>query len=332
MPQIQTAVDYFGKVEHIFGSDRDWIYGSEAQAELGGRGLYWPRGKVVGGCSSFNTMVFLRGDPKDFDHWARLVGDTTWAYESVLPFFRRAETHPKGESRLHGGTGPMTVAPLDDASHHPDDASNFTTKAFIRAALSLGMRANRDFAYETLGVGCNDVNARGGARCSTSAYLKRVGAYPTAGATETTSSTGALTVWLETETTKIVWDASASPPRAAGVQLSKRGATKVVRARKEVIVCCGAVNSPLLLLKSGVGPRADLAARGVDVVVESPGVGAHLVDPGQDVPFAVTSTEESGGRRRERGEMTSEPFSTLVSCETRSSRVGPRERDLRRAR
>ena len=90
-------------------------------------------------------MVFLRGDPSDFDHWARLLGDASWAYEAVLPFFKRAETHPAGPSDLHGDSGPITVAPLDHPWHHADDASNFTTKAFIKAAVSMGMVANRDF-------------------------------------------------------------------------------------------------------------------------------------------------------------------------------------------
>ena len=277
--QIQTAVDYFGKVEHVFGSDRDWIYGSEPQPEIGGRGLYWPRGKVVGGCSSFNTMVFLRGDPRDFDHWARLLGDASWAYDAVLPYFRRAETHPAGPSELHGAAGPITVAPLDHPWHHPDDASSFATKAFVRAAVAMGVPANRDFAETTSGVGCNDVNARGGRRCSTSAYLKMVGAYPRAGQTEAASPSGALRVELERETRRVLWDRGGAVPRAVGVEVARRGgAVRRYRARREVVVCCGAVNSPLLLLRSGVGPKKDLERRGIPVVRDAPGVGQHLID------------------------------------------------------
>ena len=227
-------------------------------------------------------MVFLRGDPSDFDHWARLLGDASWAYEAVLPFFKRAETHPAGPSDLHGDSGPITVAPLDHPWHHADDASNFTTKAFIKAAVSMGMVANRDFGARTLGVGCNDVNARGGVRCSTSAYLKMVGAYPRAGQTEavSTSPPGALRVRLERETTRILWDdARGATPRAVGVEVARRdGTTERVKARREVVLSCGAVNTPLLLLRSGFGPKGDLEARGIAVVRDAPGVGAHLID------------------------------------------------------
>lgn len=275
VPEIQTAVDYFGKVERIFGSDRDWIYGSEAQAEIGGRGLYWPRGKVVGGCSSFNTMVWLRGDPTDFDDWARILGDDGWGFEGVLPYFRAAEDHPSGPSRLHGAGGPISVAPLNHARHHADDASSEVTRSFVKCAGAMGVRANDDFAEGLAGAGCNDVNARDGRRCSTSAYLKRVGAYPSAGVREAVSPDGALTVRLERETRRVLFEGG----RAIGVEvMDGSGRRTCVRARREVVLCAGAVNTPLLLIRSGVGPAAQLERLGIAPAAILPGVGQNLID------------------------------------------------------
>ncbi len=324
LPQIQTAVDYFGKVEAVFGSKRDWAYASEPQAELKGRALYWPRGKVVGGCSSFNTMVYLRGDPSDYDHWAEALGPgfEEWGSAAMTKYFRRAESHPlaDGNPTVHGASGPMTVAPLNHPSHHPDDASHPVTRAFCAASMTLGHPRAADFAAAANGVAPNDVNAKGGRRCNTSSYLKLVGAYPTAGSLCCTSDNGSLDVWLGTTCRQILFggvdSSTCDVPRAVGVELELAprdeerdgeaedsedpgsSADEVlpstrlisgaalplasrrvrVRARKEIILCGGAVNSPQLLMVSGVGDQNHLREVGVKPVVNLPGVGQGLKD------------------------------------------------------
>lgn len=320
LPEIQTAVAYFDKAERIFGSARDHQYHAEAQKELDGRALYWPRGKVVGGCSSFNTMVYLRADGKDYDAWAEILGKgfEDFSYAGVLPFFKRAETHP-GDPKVHGKDGPMIVAPLTHDLHFPKGAAHSVTMAFIKAANSLGLPTNPDFAQGTFGVNVNDVNARNGQRCNAASYLKMMGAYPQHGQLSTTSQkpAGALSVWLCSPVRRIIIDPKTK--RAIGVELElkpgfddddetdddvdanasgdddkehpKAGQTRLiggteavrgkvvrVRVREEVILSCGAVDSPRLLMLSGVGPKQDLEKVGIDCIVNSPGVGKHLQD------------------------------------------------------
>lgn len=316
IPQIQTAVDYFGKVESVFGSSRDWLYDSEPQKELNGRGFYWPRGKVIGGCSSFNTMVWLRAPPSDFHNWEKLLGGATdWGYASMLAAYKRAETHPyateKGLTELHGTSGPIRVAPLFHASHHPDDATNFITKAFVAAAKRLGVQENLDFGLRTLGVGVNDVNAFHGQRCNAAAYLKMIDAYPRP-ENITNDFIGPFVatedklfkVRTKTMVTRILFDDdddhddnnqndndNAHSPRAIGVEIIVRDddseeddddANKVrrfrIRARREVIVSGGAVNTPQLLLLSGIGERAHLEDVGISCRADVPGVGKNLKD------------------------------------------------------
>jgi len=336
LPEIQTSVDYFGKVDRIFGSERDWSYHAEAQKELNGRALYWPRGKVVGGCSSFNTMVYMRGDPHDYDSWYQMLGPefSDWNFKGMLPFFKRAETHP-GHSTFHGkhgkytimfelgiviiSLGPMLVAPLSDSSHFKSalktGAVHRVTDLFIKAANSMNIPTNEDFAQSTEGVGVNDVNARDGKRCSASSYLKMVGAYPKMLSTVSSLPFGSLHVWLCSKAQRILFDADR---RAIGCEIvvgdrmegtvdedssfrmfmgqkvfgdSKRVIR--VRAKKEVILCGGAINSPFLLLHSGVGPKIHLGKFhpfsnclysfiifsediGIPVIADLPGVGSNL--------------------------------------------------------
>eukprot|EP00939_MAST-03C_sp_MAST-3C-sp1_P003726 g3726.t1 len=346
IPQIQTAVDYFGKVESVFGSSRDWLYDSEPQKELNGRGFYWPRGKVVGGCSSFNTMVWLRAPPSDFDLWQdRLGGAKEWGYETMLRMYKRAETHPyakeKGLVDFHGDSGPIRVAPLNHASHHPDDATNTVTRAFVDAAKRLGVPENPDFGLRTDGVGVNDVNAFEGRRCNAAAYLRMIGAYPEPDSLRidgigpfAVTEDGRFKVRTKTMVTKVLFDRDESgavtdaskrrPPRAVGVEVvvldeeeeeeeegdrgltvnaavtpttTQSGDTSIgrpattptgvgtatrrrfrIRARREIVCSGGAVNSPQLLLLSGVGDRRHLEDVGVDCVAHVPGVGRSLKD------------------------------------------------------
>ncbi|GBG25358.1 Choline dehydrogenase, mitochondrial [Hondaea fermentalgiana] len=310
LPEIQTAVAYFDKAERIFGSSRDHQYHAEAQDELLGRALYWPRGKVVGGCSSFNTMVYLRADKADYDAWAEKLGPGFEDFSAVgtLPFFRRAESHP-GDPAVHGKDGPMHVAPLTDDVHFPDGAAHEVTKAFIRAANILGVPTNYDFANGTLGVNVNDVNARNGRRCNAAAFLKMVGAYPERGTLSVISRKPyeALNVWLCASVQKIIVDPKSK--RALGVELRLgpsfddednadddeetetkiqerslgkdeivKGRTVRIRVRDETILSCGAVDSPRILMLSGVGPKQELENVGVPCIVDVPGVGKQLQD------------------------------------------------------
>lgn len=277
LPEIQTAVDYFGKVERVFTTDRDWGHGTGPQPGLGGRGLYWPRGKVVGGCSSFNTMVWMRPGRDDLNRWAEIMHDDAWGYAGLLPYFRRAETHPLAESDpgVHGGEGPIMVARLDHAQH--GNAAHHVTRTFVDTAVALGHRPNPDFGAGTTGVGLNDVNATGGRRCGTAAYLRRVGACPGAG--ERSARSGNLEVRLLTQAMRLIFDGH----RAVGVEVCEDAheegrLRRTIRARREVILCGGAVNSPQLLLLSGVGPPAHLEELGIPVVAASPGVGQGLQD------------------------------------------------------
>eukprot|EP00927_Polykrikos_kofoidii_P032725 TRINITY_DN27797_c0_g1_i1.p1 TRINITY_DN27797_c0_g1~~TRINITY_DN27797_c0_g1_i1.p1 ORF type:complete len:653 (-),score=72.73 TRINITY_DN27797_c0_g1_i1:478-2436(-) len=278
VPEIQTAVDYFGKVDKVFTSDRDWGHGTEPQPGLGGRGLYWPRGKVVGGCSSFNTMVWMRPDRTDLDQWAALMKDDSWGYSGMLPHFRNSETHPLADLNptVHGKNGPIAVARLDTVQH--GCAAHKATHAFVEAGQSLGIPVNEDFGAGLNGVGINDVNAAGGRRCSAAAYLRRVGACPTSG--QRFARVGNLEVRLLTQVNRVIFDCNR---RAMGVEVCEDAhaegkSRRLIRATREVVLCGGAVNSPHLLLLSGVGPGKQLEKCGVPVVVDSPGVGEGLQD------------------------------------------------------
>ena len=283
IPEIQTAVDYFGKVESVFGSERDWLYASEPQDELAGRGFYWPRGKVIGGCSSFNTMVYLRGDPEDYENWGRMLNaPKEWGHESFIQHFIDAETHalhdPLSEEQHHGGSGPIMVAPLNHPWHSSDgDASHFITKQFVSACTRLGFSLNLDFAKGTEGVGVNDVNAWAGKRCNAAAYLKMCGCYPRSDCSdEIVSPNNALTVKLSTHVLKIVLDET---PKAVGIEvLDSEGKKRRIQASKGVCLCAGAVNTPQILMLSGIGPEGHLDDVGIECIVNLNGVGENLQD------------------------------------------------------
>lgn len=279
VPEIQTAVDYFGKVDRVFTSDRDWGHGTEPQTGLGGRGLYWPRGKVVGGCSSFNTMVWMRPEPLDLDSWGRIMRDDAWSYAGMLPYFLRSERRPREDGRgkpdIHGYSGPISVARLDHEQHNY--AANPMTLKFIEAANFLGHPLNKDFAEGLRGVGINDVNAAAGKRCGASAYLRRAGACPQAG--QKAAIAGNLEVRLLCHATRILFDGA----RAASIEVCEDShgdeqQRRTIRVRREIVLCGGAVNTPHLLLLSGVGPAEHIKAMGLHVQADVPGVGQGLQD------------------------------------------------------
>jgi choline dehydrogenase len=230
----------------------NWCY--ETEADASGRKVFWPRGKVLGGSSSINGMVYIRGQAEDFDHW-RQLGNTGWSFDDVLPYFKRAEHQVRGRDDFHGTGGPLCVS---DVEKHP------IAEAFIDAAMALGFERNDDFnGARQDGVGYHQTTTRDGKRCSTAVgYLKPA------------RQRGNLAIATNALSEKIVLDGK----RAVAVQYRQNGVLQTARARREIILCGGAINSPQLLMLSGIGPATHLGDHGVAVVHDLPGVGQNLQD------------------------------------------------------
>jgi choline dehydrogenase len=262
-----------------FRTRRDWHYTTEPQPGLGGRRLFWPRGKLLGGSSSINAMIYIRGAAADYDEWAKLTGDPSWSYEHVLPLFTRMEDNARGADRFHGVGGPVRVEDL--RSPHP------WTRAVIRSAVAAGYPRNADFNGATQeGVGPYQVTQKRGRRWSAAdAYLT-----PALGRPNLTVRTGALA-------TRVLMDGG----RATGVEYLRAGERHVVQADREVVLAGGALNSPHLLMLSGIGPADHLREVGVDVVHDLPGVGQAL----QDHPLVPVIWHVRSGRSLFRGESPS---------------------------
>jgi choline dehydrogenase len=234
----------------------DWNYTTEPQPGLGGRKLFWPRGKLLGGSSSINAMIYIRGAAADYDEWAELTGDASWSYDHVLPLFRRMEDNARGADRFHGVGGPLRVEDL--RSPHP------WTRAVVQSAVAAGYARNDDFNGPSQeGVGQYQVTQKRGRRWSSAdAYL-----HPAERRPNLTVLTGALT------TRVLVEDG-----RATGVEYRRGGRVHTALAAREVVLSGGAINSPQLLMLSGIGPAEHLREVGVDVVHDLPGVGQGLQD------------------------------------------------------
>ncbi|WP_102143696.1 GMC family oxidoreductase [Mycobacterium hubeiense] len=237
----------------LFRSPVDWDYLTEPQKELDGRQIYWPRGKTLGGSSSMNAMMWVRGFAADYDEWGELAGDE-WSYANVEKYFRRIESGPLVISRQR--------------------SPRSSTAAWLTAVRECGYPLEDPNQAEPQGFCETRVTQRRGSRWSTAdAYLKPVLRRPN------------LTLLTEATATRVVFDGT----RAAGVEFAQDGTRQVVTARREVVLCGGAINSPQLLMLSGVGDRDQLAEHGIDVVAHSPEVGANLLDHlvvplGFDVP------------------------------------------------
>jgi choline dehydrogenase-like flavoprotein len=237
----------------------NWDYDTAPELQLDGRSLWWPRGKVLGGSSSINAMCYVRGVAEDYDAWAA-SGATGWQWQSVLPYFVRAECNARGADALHGGSGPLSVSDL----RHVNELS----RVFVEAGQQAGHARNDDFnGPEQPGFGLYQVTQRDGARCSAAvAYLD-----PARARDNLTVHTGALVSRIAVEA------ASGRRPRATGVDYVISGAAFHQQAG-EVIVCGGAINSPQLLMLSGIGQSSQLRGAGIDVVADLPGVGGNLQD------------------------------------------------------
>ena len=232
----------------------NWLYESEPEPHLGGARLFQPRGKVLGGSSSINGMIYIRGPRQDFDHW-RQLGNVGWSYDDVLPYFRKAEDNARGADVYHGVGGPLGVS--DVPRHEMADA-------FIDAAREAGYTENDDLnGMNQEGIGYVQATTRGGRRCSTAvAYLN-----PARGRAN-------LRIIVNAMATRILFDGR----QAVGAEYRQHGVTVAIRARREVVLAAGAFNSPQLLQLSGVGPAELLQQLGIDVVAESPFVGRNLQD------------------------------------------------------
>ncbi|HVW19245.1 MAG TPA: FAD-dependent oxidoreductase, partial [Solirubrobacteraceae bacterium] len=248
------AIHDNARMHELWGSDEDWGYQTVPQRHANGRRMGLPRGKVLGGSSSLNGTIWVRGAREDFDAWA-YGGAEGWAWDDVLPVFRRIESHDRGASDLHGAEGPIAVL----SEYEPDPIH----AALIEATVQAGIPRNPDYTGGVLdGVAPMQLNVRDGSRASTSqAYLLPIAEDPR------------LLVLTGAHVTRVLIEGG----RAVGVQWRRGGALERAAAG-EVIVAAGAIGSPLVLMLSGVGPAAHLAEHGIDVVADLPGVGANLHD------------------------------------------------------
>ncbi|MCB1691128.1 MAG: choline dehydrogenase [Pseudomonadales bacterium] len=239
----------------IQGKTYNWAFDTAPEPALGDRRLYWPRGKGLGGSSSINGMVYIRGHAQDYDRW-RQLGNEGWSYEEVLPYFRKSMNQERGEDAFHGVGGPLNVK--------DGHASLGSHSMFIEAAQEAGYPYNPDFnGVEQEGVGPYQLTKIGNERCS--------------------AARGYLTPVLDRENLTVITGAHLERvlfegKRACGVQVSVSGNSSTEEAAREVIICAGAVQSPQLLMLSGIGSREELAAHGIDCLHDLPGVGKNLQD------------------------------------------------------
>jgi choline dehydrogenase len=245
-------------LSRLFKTRYDWNYTTVPQERAGERAIYWPRGRVLGGSSAINAMIYIRGSRFDYDGWRDEFGCAGWGYRDLLPYFRRAEANSRGESRWHGTGGPLPVVDLGYKSPHGG--------AFIESARRRGAPDLDDFNGPVQeGVGFYQVTQRDGRRCSAAdAYLP-----PSvrAGRSNLTIQTGTLVTGILIE-----------GGRAAGVTIRQQGTDETIRAEAEVILSAGAIGSPQLLMLSGIGPAEELREHGIFVIADNRAVGANLTD------------------------------------------------------
>lgn len=233
----------------------NWRFETNGEPELGGRRLFWPRGRTLGGSSSTNAMCYMRGHPADYDAWAAL-GNEGWSFRDVLPYFKRAQHQERGGSEWHGVGGPLNVADIR--------TPNVLSQTFIQAGVQAGIPYNDDFnGSEQEGVGLFQVTQKDGRRCSAArAYLHEAQRRPN------------LTIITNAHATRVLFQGSS----AVGVEYRHHGQVRKAHAAREVILSAGAVQSPQLLMLSGVGDAGALQAAGIPVRAHLPGVGKNLQD------------------------------------------------------
>ncbi|MEM1373289.1 MAG: choline dehydrogenase [Pseudomonadota bacterium] len=252
-PWIHIPVGYF---KTIHNPKVDWCYKTEPDPGLGGRSIEWPRGKVLGGSSSLNGLLYVRGQPQDYDRWAQM-GNPGWGWDDVLPLFKRSESNERGADDFHGGEGGLSVS--DMRIKRP------ITDAWVEAAQAAGYKFNPDYnGADQEGVAFFQLTARNGRRCSSAvAFLNPV------------KSRENLTIITHAQVEKVVTEGS----RATAVRYRDRaGRWHEVRAGREIILSGGAINSPQLMMLSGLGEADQLRAHGIDVVADLPAVGKNMQD------------------------------------------------------
>ena len=248
---------------YCIGNPRtDWLYQTEKEAGLNGRALRYPRGKTLGGCSSINGMIYMRGQSRDYEQWAALTGDPAWAWDQVLPDFKQHEDHHLGASDWHGAQGEWRI----EKQRLRWDVLD----AFALAAQQAGIPASADFNRgNNEGVGYFEVNQKAGWRWNTAKAFLR----PTCAARPN------FTLWTRVQVAKLLLDASAGgAPRCSGVQVWNGKQLLQARASQEVVLCAGSVGTPQILQLSGIGPGALLQQQGIAVLQDLPGVGENLQD------------------------------------------------------
>ena len=252
-PWIHIPVGYF---KTIHNPSVDWCYKTEPDPGLNGRSIEWPRGKVLGGSSSLNGLLYVRGQPQDYDRWAQM-GNRGWAWDDVLPLFKRAEKNERGADEYHGDEGPLSVSNM--RIQRP------ITDAWVAAAQAAGHKFNPDYnGAEQEGVGFFQLTAKNGRRCSSAvAYLNPV------------KSRENLKIITHAQVDKVNLDGK----RCTGVTYTDRSGTEhVVKANREVVLSGGAINSPQILMVSGIGEAEQLREHGVEVKHDLTGVGKNMQD------------------------------------------------------
>ncbi|MBI1169954.1 choline dehydrogenase [bacterium] len=270
-PWIHIPVGYL----YCIGNPRtDWMYFTEPEPGLNGRALRYPRGKTLGGCSSINGMIYMRGQARDYDGWAALTGDDAWSWANVLPDFKAHEDH----HRLDGGADPVSGhnGRFSDLHGHGGEWRIEKQRlrwdildSFASAAVEAGVPRSDDFnTGDNEGVGYFEVNQRSGWRWNTSKAFLR----PAKGRAN-------LTIWTEAQAEKLLFtQGPQGQPRCSGVRVRRKGQVQTALAAREVILSAGAIGSPQILQLSGIGPGALLREHGIAVVQDLPGVGENLQD------------------------------------------------------
>lgn len=270
-PWIHIPVGYL----YCIGNARtDWLYNTEPEKGLNGRSLIYPRGKTLGGCSSINGMIYMRGQSRDYDNWAQLSGDTAWSWDNSLPDFKAHENHYKLDdgadpetghnerfSDLHGHGGEWRV--------EKQRLSWQVLDSFAEAATQAGIERSDDFnSGDNAGVGYFDVNQKSGWRWNTSkAFLRPA---------KTRSN---LTVWTEAQVERLTLETDAAGKlRCTGAVINKGGQSIAVGASRDSVLSAGAIGSPQILQLSGIGPAELLNSHGIEVKLDAPGVGENLQD------------------------------------------------------
>ena len=247
---VPFGLAMLARLKHI-----NWNYNTVPQTHMEGREMYWPRGKTLGGSSSVNAMCYIRGDKRDYEHWEQ-QGAKGWGWQEVLPYFKKSQDQQWGASELHGVGGPLSVSELRYV--------NPLSRQFVQSAEELGLAQVEDFNSEQrIGLGVYQVTQRQGQRCSTAkGFLSEA------------KNRKNLHILTEALVEKVLVKQGV----ATGIRVKHNNQSLTLSARKEVLLCAGAVNSPQLLMLSGIGQGKQLQQHGIEPVVELPGVGQNLQD------------------------------------------------------